>query len=248
MKSPNRYLKKITALVGEENPSRAVQIFVEQRRGAGESLEFLAQKLGVESIMEERLPFEGGVFLQPSGKLLIKLNASSSFARKRFTLAHEVGHLLLGDMSGRRMACQSDPALERACDSIAAELLMPSHDAVPFVRGLGSPSPDKLREVASTYGVSLHVAAIRVHYDFRLWKCFVGLWEQQSSVETLWFVGQRRWNTIELDSYSIQIALDSNGPIKTTELWRMGNGGDPVWLNLLHIGNNRVLGLVSFLQ
>src|SRR6266851_9626641 len=110
MKSPlNHFLKKITALVGNEDTTRALQLFIGQRRCAGESLELLAQKLGVESIIEDRLPFEGGVFRQPNGKLLIKLNASSSFARKRFTLAHEVGHLLLGDMSGRRMACQSKP-------------------------------------------------------------------------------------------------------------------------------------------
>jgi IrrE N-terminal-like domain len=244
----NRYLSKITSLVSEKDPTRALQLFVEQRRETSEPLEILAKRLGVESIVQERLPFEGGVFRQPNGKLLIKLNASNSFVRRQFTLAHEVGHILLGDMSGRRMACQSDPALERACDCIAAELLMPSKDALPFVRGLGSPGPDKLKIIATRYGVSLHVAAIRVHKDFRLWKCFVGLWEKQTEVKTIWFVGQRRWSKLEPESDSLQLALDSDRPVKTTELWSRGDGSDPVWLDLFHIGGNRVLGLVGFVQ
>ena len=244
--SPNPYLKRISSLVGEQDTSRAVQLFVKGQRSAGDSLEGVARKLGVHEIIEERLPFEGGLFRATEGRLVVKLNSHSSFARKRFTLAHEIGHLILGTIPGLRGGCRSNAALERACDFIAAELVMPTEEAIPFVRTLGSPSPEKLTAIASKYGVSLHVAAIRVHNDFRLWKCLVGLWEQQAAVRTIWFVGPRRRNTVQPDSYSLQLALDSDRAVRTTELWPSGQFTDPVWLNLLHIGGNRILGLVAF--
>ncbi len=246
--SANPYLERIASLVGERDVSRAVQLFVKDRRSAADSLEGIARKLGVNEITEEGLPFEGGLFRATDGRLVIKLNAHSSIARKRFTLAHEIGHLLLGTIPGLRSTCRSDVALERACDSVAAELLMPTEEAVPFVRRLGSPSPEKLRVIASEYAVSLHAAAIRVHNDFRLWKSSIGLWERQAAVRTIWFVSRRRWDTAEPDSYSVELALDSARPVQTTELWRRGQFTDPVWLDLLHIGTNHILGLVAFVQ
>jgi IrrE N-terminal-like domain len=244
----NRYLDRIASQVGERDTHRAVQVFVRGQRTAQESLDALAHKLGVSEITEERLPFEGGLFRLEDGRLVIKLNTQSSFARKRFTLAHEIAHLLIGAVPGFRKAHGSDPALERACDSIAAELLMPSDEAVEFVRRLGSPSPEKLRVIADKYAVSLHTAAIRVHDDFRIWKCFVGFWERYPNIKTIWFVGQRRWDAVEPDSYSLELALSTNKSIRSGELWRRGPVTDPVALNLLHIGNSRVLGLVGFVN
>lgn len=250
----NRYLDRLCSLTGEKDPRVATTAFVRSRRTPGEPLHALAARLGISRIIEEPLPFDGGLFQLPHGELVVKLKAKSPPVRKRFTLAHEIGHLLLGDMSGRRMACQSDPALERACDSIAAELLMPAEEAVPFIKGLGSPCPQKLGLIASRFRVSRHVAAIRVSDDFRLWKCCIGLWEWQGAVQTMWFVGERRWDVAEPDSYSLQLAVDSTEPVRTTAQWQRGGFTEQVWLNLLNIGSNRgtganrVLGLVAFVQ
>ncbi len=249
MNSPsNPYLKRIASLVGEREAGRALQAFVSARRSAAESLDALARKLGVNRIIEEKLPFEGGLFQLADGELVIKLNAQSSFVRKRFTLAHEIGHLLLGTIPGHRGSCRRDLALERACDSIAAELLMPAGEAVAFVRSLGSPSPAKLREIASKYSVSLQTAAIRVHDVFQLWKCCVGMWERLPKVKTIWFVGGRRWDATEPDSYSLELALASDSSVRTNELWPRGVFTDPVWLNLLKTGDGRVFGLVDFVN
>jgi len=132
---------------------------------------------------------------------------------------------------------------------IAAELLIPSEDATEFVQSLGPPSPEKLRVIAEKYTVSLQSAAIRVHSDLSLWKCFIGMWERHPRIRTAWFVGHRRWEKVEPDSYSLDLALSSAVPVQSKELWQRGPLTDPVWLNLLRIGDNgRVLGLIGFVN
>jgi hypothetical protein len=70
----------------------------------------------------------------------------------------------------------------------------------------------------------------------------------------MWFVGERRWDVAEPDSYSLQLAVDSTEPVLTTAQWPRGGFTEQVWLNLLNIGSNRgtganrVLGLVAFVQ
>ena len=232
----------------ERDPRRALQMFVDKHRSAGESLEGLACKLGVSRIIEQRLPYEGGLFRLPDGELVIKLNAASSFARKRFTLAHEIGHLLLNTVPAFRSTQRIDEPLERTCDLIAAELLMPTEEALAFVRGIGAPTPEKLRMIASKFGVSLQVAARRVHDDFLLWKCSIGMWELSPIVRTSWFVGRRRWDDVKPDGYCFELAVASNTSVKTNDLWRRGPSSEPVWLNLLATGAGRVLGLVDFVS
>lgn len=241
----NPYLKRIASLVGRQDQGQAVQSFVGGHRAANESLEALARKLGVRRIIEQRLPFEGGLFQLEDGELVIKLNAESSFARKRFTLAHEIGHLLLKTVPAFRSNRRTDAALERTCDMIAAELLMPTAEAIDFVCGLGSPSPEKLRDIASKYAVSIQVAARRVHDDFKLWKSSIGMWERSRGTRTVWFVGNCRGNPPEPDSCSIELALASKSSVRTKDLWRRGAFTDPVWFKLLGLGNGRVLGLVD---
>jgi hypothetical protein len=235
------------SLVGEKNPDLAIEAFVRAHHPAGEPLDALAARLGVSRIIEEPLPFEGGLFQLPHGELIIKLNAKSPFVRQRFTLAHEIGHLLLGK-PGLRSSCGDDPDLERACDSIAAELLMPTEDATAFIQSLGQPSPEKLKIIASKYAVSVHATAVRVHAGLGLWKCFIGLWERHPQIKTVWFVGRRRWDRTEPDSYSLDLALSSDTSVQSKELWQKGPSADPVWLNLLRTEAGRVLGLVAFVN
>ncbi len=252
--TPNRYLSKIETLVGVRESKLAVQTFVNRLRGSTSSLDDLARNLGVEKIVEERLPFEGGLFQAADGSLVIKLNAYSSQVRKRFTLAHEVAHLLLGTIPGHRKAGHNDSRLERACDMIAAELLMPAEDVVQFVNKLGGPSPDNLKTIASAFDVSLRAAAIRLHSDLRVWKCCIGLWERDETVRTEWFVGPKRWDTTIPDSYSLDLAAESGKSLQLNETWVRNGSLEPVGLFLLCLRTNResrgqrFLGLVSFLS
>lgn len=249
MAPQNPYLRRVAHAIGasDENVSRAVQLFVSERAQASENLEDLARKLGVDRIEEAKLPYEGGILRENDGRLIIKLNAYSPPTRKRFTLAHEIAHLLLDSVPGLRSTCREDPLLERACDCVAAELLMPSDSAISFIRDLGPASPEKLSAIAKRFGVSLHVAAIRVRDDFHLWPCCIALWERHPEIRNLWFVGPRRWDTIEPDSETLDQALCANKPVRSRQLWAQGPLTN-VWLNLLRIGQKRVLGLIDFVE
>jgi hypothetical protein len=242
----NAYLKRMALMVGEKDHVQAVKVFVRAHRAPLEPLESLARKLGVGQITEERLPFEGGLFQLPDGKLVVKLNSESSPVRKRFTLAHELGHLLLKTLPAFRSRGQADIALERTCDMIAAELLIPLEDAAEFIQSLGPPSPEKLKVIAEKYAVSLQSAAIRVHSDLSLWRCFIGMWERHPKVRASWFVGRRLWDRVDPDPYSLDLALSSDTSVRSREWWQRGALRDSVWLNMLRIGNDRVLGLLDF--
>jgi Zn-dependent peptidase ImmA (M78 family) len=244
----NDYLKRISSLIGEKDPCQALQVFVEGHRAAGESLDALAHKLGVSRIVEQRLPFEGGLFQLTDGELVIKLNSESSFVRKRFTLAHEIAHLLLNTVPAHRSANRSDEDLERTCDLIAAELLMPTEEATGFVHQLGSPSPENLKAIASKYGVSLQAAAIRVRNGLKVWKCCIGMWSLSPKIKTLWFVGPKRWDSTQPDAFLLERAASSNASLHTKDLWRRGEITEPVWLNLLGVGSTTVIGLVHFVN
>jgi len=248
-REPNKYLQAVSSGVGEPDRVRAIVLSLQQYRNAGETLQIIAARLGVDAIKEEPLPFDGGVF-DVGGRLIIKINSLSPRARRRFTLAHEIAHLVLESSLSlktlkRRSSCAANPELERACDVFAAELLMPSEDIVPFVSNLGLQSPEKLQVLSRKYEVSLHSAALRVHSDLGLWKRPIGLWKYDSSAEELWFVGNRPWNTKHPSFAAFDLAKQSVGPVCTKELYPVGAFTAPVSLKVLHLGHNRILGMVA---
>jgi len=247
-RSSNPYLKRIASLIEEKDLSKVVQVFVRTHRPASEPLEVLARKLGVTRILEEKLPFEGGLFQLAHGELVVKLNSESSFARKRFTLAHEIGHLLLNTVLAYRTTDRSDKALEDTCDLIAAELLMPTEETTDFIHSLGSPSPENLKTIASKYNVSLQTAAIRVYDGLRLWKCGIGMWSLSPKMKTLWFVGPKRWDSVQPDDSLLERAVSSDSSFQTKDLWRRGAVNEPVWLSLLGVGRANAIGLVHFVN
>jgi hypothetical protein len=246
--SLNPYLRRIAFLTGGKDPSRVVQAFVRLHHADSESLDALARKFGVCRIIKQRLPFEGGLFRLPDGELVIKLNSESSFVRRQFTLAHEIAHLLLDTVPAHRSASHTDLHLERSCDLIAAELLMPTEDATVFIHGLGSPSPENLRTIASRYTVSLQTAAIRVCSGLKLWKCGIGMWSLSPKMKTLWFVGPKRWDNVLPAPSLLERAVSSNEPFTATDLWRRRDVSETVLLNLLGIGSTSAIGLVHFVN
>lgn len=65
----------------------------------------------------------------PNGTFRICVNANDSAERRRFTVCHEIGHIILGLKSDHRTQPWSvgRPLTERLCDLFAAELLLPDH-------------------------------------------------------------------------------------------------------------------------
>src|SRR5207302_10426464 len=120
----------------------------------------------VEAIAEDLLGLQVGESkeLAVSGMLLpperqIWLNAAEGAPRRRFTLAHELGHWICQHLEGKTapIYCRAadvqpepsagDRALEREANVFAAELLMPEREVrAEFSRG---------GDVAARFGVSL---------------------------------------------------------------------------------------------
>lgn len=110
--------------------------------------------------------------LEVSGMLLpderqVWLNAGESPARRRFTLAHELGHWVCQHLEGRsvpvfcratEVGVEEGRLLEREANVFAAELLMPEDEVRAAAAG---------GEVAARFGVSGEAMAWRL-YSFGL--------------------------------------------------------------------------------
>ncbi len=127
-------------------------------------LYLVADKLGIEVCEREFSGEIDGLYLRlPDAPPIIAIN--NSFAkppvRRRFTLAHEIGHHLLGrriqpdsrlfffDTSQMRRSI-----LERACDRFAALLLMPEHWVRRYHQELAGNPENRLRIMACRFDVS----------------------------------------------------------------------------------------------
>jgi len=104
----------------------------------------IAGKFGVSEIRNVAI-LEDGRLRRDHGRIVIELRADRNPQRRRFTLAHELAHLLLDSTAGQyvtiraRSASARHAEVERLCDSIAAALLMP---------------PSVVEELEQSYGVT----------------------------------------------------------------------------------------------
>src|SRR4051812_13556555 len=63
-----------------------------------------AHSLGVVSVEPRQMAADGYLGLSPEGAFIILSGAGNSARRNRFTVAHEVGHLLLARAQGKNLA------------------------------------------------------------------------------------------------------------------------------------------------
>lgn len=94
---------------------------------------------------------------------VIRVNASSSQFRQRFTLAHELAHLVLGtepDIATEPFRSNSQE--ERDADQLASEFLIPDGELHRYLRGELPVDAKTLERLAKASNVSPVVAACRV--------------------------------------------------------------------------------------
>lgn len=128
------------------------------------SPEKLAEKLGIEVCYSD-LDGCDGWCLTTGSETIIRINSKNTPVRQRFTLAHELGHLILGiptvigesyeDMLG------SDSEEERQVDDLASELLLP----IGVVRSAIHTPPviaQDIRKLAKKANVSELATSIRI--------------------------------------------------------------------------------------
>lgn len=160
--------------VGARTLDDAVDTLAERyrdRAGCSEiptKLRKVASLLHVRRITTGDLPCDGVLLPQENGQYNIVLSSAVSEVRRRFSLAHELSHVILHQLvrQTRSIECRTlfTPAENRVeetiCDKLAARLLMPRNI---FTRELGSGpiNATSLRELAAKYEVSLSAIARR---------------------------------------------------------------------------------------
>lgn len=115
--------------------------------------------------MEPLEPGQSGFTLtRPNGQHVITVNSLETEERLRFTVCHEIGHIVLGLPSSHEEIpswafAKRDPN-EILCDVFAAELLMPCRLFKKRIPA-GEPSIEVLEALAGEFGTSFPAAASR---------------------------------------------------------------------------------------
>lgn len=116
----------------------------------------VAGKIGVREISYESFPGSGELHKIPDGYRIV-CSTDQPRVRQRFTIAHELAHVLL-ERTGRN-APRAGEAVERVCDMLAAECLMPT--SVFETRLSRRPRLDDVVELARIFETSITATAIR---------------------------------------------------------------------------------------
>lgn len=83
----------------------------------------LARQVGIRKVREVDIRLDGQLLELEEGGFEVVLSRSAPPSRRRFTLAHEIAHVLL---SGGGAGCSASAESEELCNLVAAELLMPA--------------------------------------------------------------------------------------------------------------------------
>lgn len=149
----------VAAAGGELTVERSIVDVVTKLRagtdGPPTDLSAVAERLRVERCYPESLPVAGELRRNGDG-LVIAYASGLPAGRRRFTIAHELGHAFFeqtGPNCPRRGA-----ELERICDLFAVELLMPEQLTREHVR---RPEPKSVFDIATQFEVSVSAAMYR---------------------------------------------------------------------------------------
>ena len=121
-------------------------------------LNALCDRLNVTAVVDDDSIPVVGELRRENGAFRILCSAGQSTTRRRFTIAHELGHVLFETSGPRPPRVGAD--LERLCDMLAAEILMPK---AIFEATLERSSIDGsvVRRLALTFQTSLTATVLR---------------------------------------------------------------------------------------
>jgi Zn-dependent peptidase ImmA (M78 family) len=140
----------------EDAVVRVASELLDQVRCPPTDLETICEKLHVKTRDSHEL-IGSGALIKQGESLQILCAPDLSQERRRFTIAHELGHVVLA-RRGEKPVRQSRE-LERLCDMFAAELLMPT---ATFIQAVGRVvHVQDIPALARSFQVSLTSAAIR---------------------------------------------------------------------------------------
>lgn len=175
-------------------------------------LKILGSYWGVKAIVERELDVAGLLYRMDKRSSMIFLNEKDILGRKRFSWAHELGHIVMAMHDSPQVDCRKslkhDRDLERSCDVIATQILMPKDLFVTAANQLGW-SLVAVRQLASTFQVTIQAAARRLLelYDEPV---FMAVWRPQTDPALHGF------------KYSWGIANPSGKPFRPQVKWQTG--------------------------
>lgn len=174
-------------------------------------------------------------------KAVISVNSLSTPQRRRFSLAHELGHW--HHHRGRILFCGKDEVCnfrddalnpERQADDFASHLILPDFMVAPRVRKMKRPTLSAVRELADEFGVSDTATAVKMASLNRFPMIVIchgktrRRWFRRSKmVQNWWFPS----DTLDRESYAGHMLFDGeaeqNFPRKTpAEAWFSFKGCD----------------------
>ncbi len=142
--------------------NRKTKEILQAASGPPTDLAKFGEALGVVEVERKELKVDGMVLPKGSGYKVI-LNSNKA-ARSRFSWAHELGHIIVqsGSLAKPqfRGAPPSHKQLERLCDKIAAEILMPEEQLRQHMKHLGFYLA-AIPKIARVFDSSIESTAIR---------------------------------------------------------------------------------------
>jgi len=130
----------------------------------------LARQMNVDQIVVRSMIGDGRLEQHP-GCRIIAVQAHAGAARRRFTIAHELGHVWLQKQTEYSFGHDSD---ERFCNAFAAALLLP-RDWIAAQARSHEPSLVGLQRIAENADVSLASCLLRLR-RFRPWRFTLVSW------------------------------------------------------------------------
>ena len=137
----------------------------------------------------ELRPIDGDALMvaRPDGRYTMFLNKNQPRVRHRFSVAHEIAHLLLSSSIGepsthRRFTPEQDPhgkRVEMLCNNMASAILMPSERVLPIMNST-KPSARCVPTIVKRFDVSFEAAARRF-VNLSSDRCAVMFWKPQGS-------------------------------------------------------------------
>lgn len=141
------------------------------------------------------------------GQYVARLSSKSIPSRRRFTLGHELCHMLLMEDAKRGVTVNlpryrasafvkihQDPEEEALCNIFAAELLMPRDEVRKIIAGYPTLSCNLIEKTSSLFDVSFHAAATSLVTAYGRNYTGAALWKNHSLPRwplPIWWVGLR---------------------------------------------------------
>ena len=119
-------------------------------------LDEVGRRIGVQEISYESFPGSGELHKERSGYRIV-CSLDQPHTRQRFTVAHELAHVIL-ERTGRN-APRVGNSVERVCDMLAAECLMPTSACDAHLPA--EPTLNDVTDLARTFDTSITTTAIR---------------------------------------------------------------------------------------